>query len=101
MRNRFNFPIYIIGFLVLLGVFFQLRTNPGAIFIPIVVFGSIYLLWRYPPQTWKKNNVSSSRTKKSRTDLKRKRQRAKFRVIEGNKGRNSDYNDQDDLPKYH
>ncbi|OCT12409.1 hypothetical protein A8709_31780 [Paenibacillus pectinilyticus] len=86
MRRRFS-PIEIaIGILIAIGLIVSLR----ALFIPILVLGTIFLLYKYPPSRWKKpsNGRGSVRGKTTKN--------AKFRVINGTKDA-----DKDDFPKYH
>ncbi|MCD1260665.1 hypothetical protein B5M42_017835 [Paenibacillus athensensis] len=79
---------YVIFALMIIG----LLRSWATIFIPILVLGLIYLLYKYPPNRWQ----LSSLFKGSSPGDKRRRKNGKFRVINGNKG-----NDPDDFPKYH
>ncbi|MBP1962115.1 hypothetical protein [Paenibacillus aceris] len=85
MRRRFS-PIEVaIGILIAIGLIVSLRT----LFIPILVLGIIFLLYKFPPSRWKKPSYG-------RGPSKAKRKNAKFRVINGTKD-----TDSDDFPKYH
>ncbi len=85
MRRKFS-PIEIaIAILIAIGLLVSLRT----LFIPILVLGIIFLLYKFPPSRWRKNSTG-------RGPAKGKRKNAKFRVINGSKD-----SDSDDLPKYH
>lgn len=85
MRRKFS-PIEVaIAILIAIGLLVSLRT----LFIPILVLGIIFLLYKFPPSRWRKNSIGRGPTK-------RKRKNAKFRVINGSKD-----SDSDDLPKYH
>jgi hypothetical protein len=85
MRRRFS-PVEIaIGVLIAIG----LLVNLPSFFIPILVLGLIFLLYKFPPSRWKKPSFS-------RGPSKPKRKNAKFRVINGTKE-----SDSDDFPKYH
>lgn len=85
MRRKFS-PIEIaIGILIALGLLYSLK----ALFIPILVLGAIFLLYKFPPSRWKKPSVR-------RGPVKGKTKNAKFRVINGTKD-----SDKDDFPKYH
>ncbi|KQX46489.1 MULTISPECIES: hypothetical protein [unclassified Paenibacillus] len=84
MRRKFS-PIEVaIAILIAIGLLVSLRT----LFIPILVLGIIFLLYKFPPSRWKKNSTGRG--------PKGKRKNAKFRVINGSKD-----SDSDDLPKYH
>ncbi|MDF2648396.1 MAG: hypothetical protein K0Q73_4201 [Paenibacillus sp.] len=85
MRRKFS-PIEVaIAILIAIGLLVSLRT----LFIPILVLGIIFLLYKFPPSRWKKASLG-------RGPAKGKRKNAKFRVINGSKD-----SDSDDLPKYH
>lgn len=85
MRRKFS-PIEVaIAILIAIGLLVSLRT----LFIPILVLGIIFLLYKFPPSRWRKNSMG-------RGPAKGKRKNAKFRVINGSKD-----SDSDDLPKYH
>jgi hypothetical protein len=85
MRRKFS-PIEIaIAILIAIGLLVSLRT----LFIPILVLGIIFLLYKFPPSRWKKTSTG-------RGSAKGKRKNAKFRVINGSKD-----SDPDDFPKYH
>ncbi|NOU72227.1 hypothetical protein GC098_12460 [Paenibacillus sp. LMG 31458] len=85
MRRKFS-PIEVaIAILIAIGLLVSLRT----LFIPILVLGIIFLLYKFPPSRWRKPSIG-------RGPAKGKRKNAKFRVINGSKD-----SDSDDLPKYH
>ncbi|MZQ84262.1 hypothetical protein GQF01_19280 [Paenibacillus sp. 5J-6] len=85
MRRRFS-PVEIaIGVLIAIG----LLVNLPSFFIPILVLGLIFLLYKFPPSRWKKPSIG-------RGPSKPKRKNAKFRVINGTKD-----SEPDDFPKYH
>ncbi|TDF99813.1 hypothetical protein E1757_04980 [Paenibacillus piri] len=74
----------IIG-LALIGVASKALT----LIIPIAVFGIIFVLYKYPPNTWGKSKTTrGGKTKEKRT------RNATFRVIDGKGG-------SDEPPKYH
>lgn len=89
--------LYVIIGLIAIGLLSRIARNPSAAIIPILVFGGVFLLYKYPPHRWRtmfeqaryggndRNPRHKGRTKK-----------AKFRVIPGTKR-----DDEDDLPKYH
>ncbi|CAG7612666.1 hypothetical protein PAESOLCIP111_01559 [Paenibacillus solanacearum] len=89
MRNRDRTIAYIIFGLIAIGLLSSIFSNPGAYIIPILVFGIIFWLYKYPPNRWRYNRMAAPRSGKG------KRRNATFRVIPGSK------NDPDDTPKYH
>lgn len=85
MRRRFSGAEIIIAVLLAIGLLVSLRT----LFIPILVLGIIFFLYKFPPSSWKLRNIS-------RRTAKGKRKNGKFRVINGSKD-----SDPDDFPKFH
>jgi hypothetical protein len=85
--RRYSIATYIILGLALIGV----ASKASQLVIPIVVFGLIFLLLKYPPSKWGK---SKPMPRFGKTKEKRSRN-ATFRVIDGNKG------GPDEPPKYH
>lgn len=91
MKKRHSIATYVILGLALIGVASKALT----LIIPIFVFGAIFLLYKFPPNTWRKPTFSGrGGSSSSRTNGKRTRN-ASFRVINGNKGSS------DEPPKYH
>ncbi|KIL41125.1 hypothetical protein SD70_08775 [Gordoniibacillus kamchatkensis] len=84
MRNRFSVGSYIVFALIAIG----LLVNFTYFFIPIVVLGTIFLLYKYPPSSWRKVTMY-------RKD-DRKRRNSRFRVINGSKR-----DGYDEPPRYH
>lgn len=68
--------VYVIIILIAIGVLSRLGTNPSAYVIPIIVLGTIFLLYKFPPKQWK-----------YRVKNKRKN---RFRVIQGKKNKGGD-----------
>jgi uncharacterized protein (DUF58 family) len=85
MGNRARILAYIIFTLFVVGILAQLWNNPKGLIIPLIVFGVVLYLYKFPP------NRKFSRPKS------RKRP-AKFRVIQGKQA--ADKQD-DDFPRYH
>lgn len=80
-----------------------LAANLDHYVIPVVVLGAIFLLYKYPPKSLRRNghagrSGAAARPKANSSSHKSKstRKNIPFRVIEGGKEDN-----QDDLPKYH
>ncbi|WP_426453368.1 hypothetical protein ACP26L_14080 [Paenibacillus sp. S-38] len=90
MRNRGNTAAYIVFGLIGIGILVNLLSNPGDILVPLIVFGGIFLLYKFPPNRWGMKRSTSSRSAKGP-----KRKNAKFRVIQGSKS------DGDEPPRYH
>ncbi|PZE22219.1 hypothetical protein CBW46_006665 [Paenibacillus xerothermodurans] len=78
--------MYIILGLALIGV----AAQAAKLIVPIVVFGVIFLLYKFPPNTWGKRNRRTSGSARPRRS-----KNASFRVIDGNK------DGSDEPPKYH
>jgi len=90
--KRYSIATYVILGLALIGV----ATMAMQLIIPILVFGVIFLLYKYPPNRWRKPSFASRSAKPGAGRTKEKRTRnASFRVIDGNKGSS------DEPPKYH
>ncbi|MBE1445532.1 hypothetical protein [Paenibacillus sp. OAS669] len=88
MKKRFSIATYVVLGLALIGI----ASKALQLIIPILVFSVIFLLYKYPPNRWRKpafSAKSGGRTKERRT------RNATFRVIDGNKGSS------DEPPKYH
>lgn len=91
MRYRNNTIAYILFGLLAIGILASVFTNPGAIILPVLVFGTIFFLYKYPPNTWKRTKRSTPSSRFQRGKAKK----ANFRVIPGSKDSN------DEPPKYH
>ncbi|MBU7317127.1 MULTISPECIES: hypothetical protein [Paenibacillus] len=90
MRNRNSTVAYVIFGLIAIGILASVLSNPGTFIIPILVFGVIFFLYKFPPNRWRQpKRPSSSRFQKG------KRRNATFRVIQGSK------DSSDEPPKYH
>lgn len=97
MPRRWNASSIIVIALMAIGFVYMLLINPGSLLIPIIIFGGIFLLYKYPPSSWGGNKNPRPYVKQNRTQPQQrpKSRRAPFRVIEGGK------DDDDELPKYH
>jgi hypothetical protein len=91
MRNRQTTFAYIIFGLIGIGILSALFSNPAGMLIPVLVFGVIFYLYKYPPKSWRGFGRSSTRFTKPP-----KRKNATFRVINGNRR-----DDSEEPPKYH
>jgi hypothetical protein len=92
MNRRLPALAYVILGLIAIGLLYRLLTNPSGMIIPVIVFGGVFLLYKFPPSRWQRSKPTpSSRYAKSRE----KRKPAPFRVIQGTKP------DDDETPKFH
>ncbi|PYI55073.1 hypothetical protein DLM86_11090 [Paenibacillus flagellatus] len=89
-------PLFIVLLaLMAIGIIMSLMSNPFELVVAIVIFGGVFVLWKYPPARWRKA-PSRKPSSASRTKPREKRKNVPFRVIQGNK------RDDDDNPHpYH
>lgn len=83
----------------------------SSIIIPLVVFGVVFLLYKYPPRRWARKAKSPKIKPSARTMAKvnaqssarksnassKKRKDYPFQVIQGQKGKS----EEEDIPKFH
>lgn len=50
MLRRANGWMYVIVALIAIGVFAQLAANPISVIVPLVIFGIIFYLFKFPPR---------------------------------------------------
>jgi hypothetical protein len=95
--QRQNVLFYIVIGLIAIGILSMIARNPAGAIIPVAVLGTVFLLYKYPPQQWRgmMHRAKSFGTSDGTGKNARKTKRAKFRVIPGTK------RDDDDIPKYH
>ncbi len=98
MNKNQIWPLIILV-LIVIGILY----NPRPLLIPAIVIGIVALLYFFPPNRWRSmlnkwTTKGSGPANSSRQDreFERRRRKAKFRVIKGNKPDNSD-----DPPTYH
>jgi hypothetical protein len=84
MFRRYPKWVLVILGLIVVGIIAQLIRDPGSLIIPLVIFGVVFYLYKFPP-----NRARGGK----RTFTQKKR--PPFRVIPGNK------KDDDDPPRYH
>jgi len=92
MRRYRPYIGYIIFGLIAIGILSNLLGNPGPFIIPLVVFGIVFYLYKFPPNRFRKRSSARSTKQPSKTNTNK---RTTFRVIRGNK------RDDDDPPRYH
>lgn len=104
MFHHRNSWMYIIIALVVIGLFSGFARNPGGVILPLVVFGIIFYLYKFPPRwlmRWVGRPPASSRRhaskQKSRRPLpvkksdkkqplyRKRRKDVPLKVIDGNK----------------
>ncbi|WP_026326291.1 hypothetical protein [Paenibacillus ginsengihumi] len=85
MRNR-NIGMYVVFGLLAIGLLVSISN----LIIPIAVFAVIFLLYKFPPDRWRRFKWSGGGRKP-----RGKTRNAKFRVIPGSK------DSSDEPPKYH
>ncbi|MEB3101463.1 hypothetical protein [Ferviditalea candida] len=99
MRNRQQIVIYIVAILFAIGFITSVAYNFRQWLIPLVVFGIVFVLYKFPPKRYGRNR-SYQRTgyrPGTKKDSQAKRNKARFRVIEGNKNSGDD----NETPRYH
>ncbi|AWB45113.1 hypothetical protein DCC85_13355 [Paenibacillus sp. CAA11] len=100
---------WIIIALAIIGIPEALSSTQGliSILIPLILFGLIYVLYKYPPKKYQKTpkikpsartaaKLAQQRRTSSMSSNTGKRKSYPFQVIDGNKGKNDE-----DTPKYH
>lgn len=92
-------PLFIVILaLVAIGLIYQTISSPIQLLIPVVVFGAIFLLYKFPPGRraggTRHRSKQAARRDPSGGSKTKARKNMPFRVIEGGK-------DDDNLPKYH
>lgn len=94
--RRFAASDFIVFSLLALGILASVIRSPGPFVIPIVVFGSIYLLYKFPPAKWRLRSAPKRYKVEQAREKERARRRAAFRIISGNKPTSDD-----EPPQYH
>lgn len=106
MRKRMTPAAYVIFFLLIIGILYTFYQSPSTLLIPVIVFGVIYLLYKYPILKWLTgSNRTQSERSRYKSALKKQKmhtsRRASFTVIKGSKADDRDDGDDDDRPLYH
>ncbi|RKN84718.1 hypothetical protein [Paenibacillus ginsengarvi] len=83
MNRRFHPFFIVILVLMAIGIIFRMMTTPFELIVAIVIFGGVFLLWKYPPSRFRKANGRKPSSSAKRT--KERRKNVPFRVIQGNK----------------
>ena len=100
MRGRITPLMAILLTLMAIGAVTMVLESPGYFIIPAVVFGIVFLLYKFPPDRFRKRNYRAPRPpardrRKTGAGTASRRKTVPFRVIDG--GRDDD----GDRPKYH
>jgi hypothetical protein len=94
MRGKFQPWYYVLFAFILVGIVFQLFNQPEQMIIPVVIFGAVFLFYKFPPSRSRNKTRSASSSQERMQTKQRNRKPIPFRVIEGGK-------EDDNLPKYH
>lgn len=100
MRGRITPLMAVMLTLIAIGIVATFRESPGMLLIPAVVFGIVFLLYKFPPDRFRKRNFRAPRPpardrRKTGAGAASRRKTVPFRVIEGGRG------DDEDRPGYH
>ncbi len=89
MKSGQKMLTWIIIILIAIGLLRSLLTSPQVL-IMVLVFGTVFLLYKFPPNKWKLGRPKFYKNKKVNS------KKAKFTVINGNKN-----DGEDEPPRYH
>jgi hypothetical protein len=91
VRRRLSLSSYLIFGFGIIGLIWSLMSRPSVYLVPLIIFGAVFLLYKFPPKKLRMNGptVYNAKTRKPRKHVP-------FRVITGSKG-DSDQ----EPPKYH
>ncbi|MDB5056229.1 MAG: hypothetical protein JWM44_4279 [Bacilli bacterium] len=95
MKRRFSVSAYIILALIAIGLLAKIISSPSSYIIPIVVFGIIFALYKFPPKRYDRGGANQS-SYSYQGKPREKKKPTPFRVIQGNKNPSDD-----DTPKFH
>lgn len=99
--GRQSIMTYVIVGLMIIGLLYSIGSNFSKWIIPVAVFGLIFLLYRYPPSSWRylaqrfRSGGFGGFGGRGDKTFGKKTKKAKFTVIRGSKP------DDDEPPKYH
>lgn len=85
MNRRFHPFFIVILVLMVIGIMANLMKRPFDLIIAIVIFGGVFVLWKYPPARWRNMGRRKPLPPSSGRRVKEKRKNVPFRVIQGNK----------------
>ncbi|MEF3301953.1 hypothetical protein [Paenibacillus sp. GYB003] len=93
MKRRFHPFFIVILVLMAIGIIIQMMKTPFELIVAIIIFGGVFLLWKYPPNRFRKASRRKAAPPSSAKRAKDRRKNVPFRVIQGNK------RDDDDPPE--
>ncbi|NDI34158.1 hypothetical protein [Chengkuizengella sediminis] len=99
MNSRQRIIFYVILGLIVIGIVSSAFTNPGSFIIPLLVFGLVFYLYKFPPKRYR-NRKYENVVKLQKEQKRKKRKKHKFKVIDGNKNKN-DKDDEEETYPYH
>jgi len=86
MNRRFHPFFIVILILMAIGIMFNMMTRPFELIVAIIVFGGVFVLWKFPPSRWQKTSkLRKPARSSSNKRTKERRKHVPFRVIQGNK----------------
>jgi hypothetical protein len=88
MRTNDKRFFSLILILAAIGIVYSLAKRPSAVVIPILVLGTVFLLYKFPPASWRRKGAPRSGAGRPRPSPPRKKRSAggvKLRVIPGRK----------------
>jgi hypothetical protein len=91
MRRHLGLSTYVIFGFGMIGLVSASFTNPTAFLVPLVIFGAVFLLYKFPPGRLRTNGPSAYQAKP-----RKPKKQVPFRVIDGSKRENDQ-----EPPKYH
>ncbi|MFS1512144.1 hypothetical protein VQL36_06885 [Chengkuizengella sp. SCS-71B] len=97
MNSRQRMIFYVILGLIAIGIVSSAFTNPGSFVIPLLVFGLVFYLYKFPPKKYR-NRKYEKVVKFQKKQKKRRKHR--FKVIDGNKNKDEKKDEEETYP-YH
>jgi len=98
MKKRFTISTYVLMALIGIGLIYSLWKNPIWFLLPLLVFGIIFLLYKFPPNRYQMKQSERAKYKSAlRKQKERHKKMAAFKVIQGSR---SDQ-DSEEPPPYH
>ena len=97
MKKRLPAAAYILIILFSVGLVYSFLKNPLMILLPAVVFGIIFLLYKFPPKRFRRDSDSYKYRAVLKKQKEKRKKSASLRVIDGKKGKSGP----DEPPKHH
>lgn len=99
MRNRQQIMIYIVAILFAIGFITSVSYNFRQMLIPLSVLAIVFILYKFPPKRYGRYGRYGGQGYQpgQKKETHAKQNKARFRVIEGNKNNGDD----DQSPRYH